>query len=485
MAGCKRCINGHYFQGDHCPYCTTKGGVRISNDSVFFTIGKDANDLRRKTDVVLEFDYAPDGIKRYLEIKRKCDGLWLKSDIARKIGCSEKDISAEINLKIFEIDRLVNSELLKKNIYPIRTFDNASLGDWYVSKKVLSSIVSDTLMTCILGRGSKLDLLYKEKNMRRTPSTHTVVNTAACASFGDKGFQKAKKEVESKKYLSISLADNSKKVMSIPEMTANPCAYSVEDFISEDIAIYKPNVVVKEYGKPDLVFDYNKEEYSDCMKNIANKGKQSVYFRVSRQQVAIVLFSLSEKLSALHKQGIIHCDLKPQNILSLRSGLVPFDGIYVKNGNISAGMTENYCAPEQILTMPVSPATDIYNLGLLVLTVVDGILYGKISSYIIPTGGAGANEVRLLTDPMVYIDYETSNIENVEGLFFWKSFLEKCLAFDARNRFPDIDSFMNEYKRLLDLYPLKGYMEFSPDFGRLEMVNNNGQFDLGWFISAE
>ena len=484
MSNFKQCPNGHYYEGDHCPYCYDMNSVKINSDTVWTPISDNAANLMNEPNIILEFDSAPDGIKRYVEIFRKSGDLRLKNDIARMISCDEKDVPEAITSKIAEIDYLVNKELLKKNIFPINTPDKVPIGDWYVSGKTISSMVSDTLLTQILGNGSKLDLLYKG-TVYHTEIHDVSMNTAASASFGDEEFQEARKEIESKKYLSISLVDNSKKVLCIPERKDDLCIRSVEDFVSEDVAIFCPTIVIKEYGKPEVEFDYDLEKYSNCLSEIANNGRQSVCLKVSRQRIATVLSSLFAKLSELHKRGIVHCDLKPQNILCLKDGLVPFDGINVKKGEISAGMTTNYCAPEQILTMPVSPATDIYNLGLMILSVVDGIVYGKTSSYIIPTGGAEVKDVKLLTEPMIYIDYESSNIEKKDGIVFWKSFLEKCLAFDSRNRFPNIESFSNEYNRLLDLYPLKGHIEFSPNFGRLSLVRNNGRFDAGWFISAE
>jgi len=121
------------------------------------------------------------------------------------------------------------------------------------------------------------------------------------------------------------------------------------------------------------------------------------------------------------------------------------------------------------------------NFGLIILSVIDGIVYGKTSNYIIPTGGTAKN-VKLITEPLVYIDYGNANVENKEGIPFWKSFLEKCLAFEQRNRFHNMDSFMNEYNRLIELYPLKGNIEFRPNFGDLSLVKINGEFEAAWFV---
>ena len=483
----KKCSKGHYYTGDGpCPYCSAENDVKINNGTVWTPISENASDLRKDTNIILAFDTAPDGIKRYVEINRKSGDLYLKSNVSRMIGCEEENLPEELSHKADEIDEMVTKELLKKNIFSINNSDQLLSGDYYVSEESISSLVPQTLLSQILGNGSKLDLLYKgNEYVNRVPRTEFAANTAASASYGDEEFQDARKEIESKKYLSISLNDNSKKVLCIPERYGNLCIKSVDEYFSEDISILQPKVVVKEYGKQDLELNFESEAYSTFMAKVANRNHQTYCFRISRQRVAEVLSSMFGKLSALHKSGLVHCDLKPQNVLCLKDGLMPFDAINVRKGEISAGMTANYCAPEQILTMPVSPATDIYNLGLMILSVIDGIVYGKTSTYIIPIGGGKVKEVRLLTEPMIYIDYEASNMEKKEGIAFWKSFLEKCLAFDSRNRFPNIDVFANEYNRLLELYPLSNYIEFCPNFGRLSLIKHNGDFEAAWFINAE
>lgn len=477
-----QCPNGHFYDKSlgKCPFCSSTGTVKVNDNTVWMPISFNANDLYKEVNIILKLDSAPDSAKRFIEINRKYRNLDFKYQVADCIGYEEKQVPDEIASKINDIDNMVNAKLLKKNIVSINTNDNLLVGDYYLSDKTISSTIPDTILTQILGRGSKLDLLYKD-NVFHNNQVNKAMNTAACASFGDEYFQEAKEEIESKKYLAISLLDNSAKVICLPDRKEYTAFKSVEKFCSEEISIFKPKFLIKKYNEIVLEDDFCADIYIKHLTEVANNNSLSLYFKVSRQQVAVVLGTIFEKLSALHKNGFVHCDLKPQNILCFKDGLVPFDPINVKKGEISAGMTTNFCAPEQILTMPVSPATDIYNLGLIILSVIDGIVYGKTSNYIIPTGGTVRN-VKLLTEPLVYIDYGNANVENKEGIPFWKSFLEKCLAFEQRNRFPNMDSFRNEYNRLIELYPLKGDIEFLPNFGTLSLVKINGEFEAAWFV---
>ncbi len=72
-------------------------------------------------------------------------------------------------------------------------------------------------------------------------------------------------------------------------------------------------------------------------------------------------------LVALHQQGYVHCDLKPNNILvSAAGGVKIIDlGQACPIGSVKERIqgTPDFIAPEQVRREPVSPQTDIYNLG--------------------------------------------------------------------------------------------------------------------------
>lgn len=494
MKGFKQCSRGHFYKDtlSECAYCPEinrekySDSSKLRNDTVLTPLSFNAKDLNKEVNIILKLDTAPDNLKRFIEINREYYKLNLKDNVSSNIGCNEKKIPKKLIEKINELESLCNSELLKKNIISIGTNDFLPTGDFYLSNKTISSIVPDTLLTQILGNGSKLDLLYKDNNyLDRTGYTaNTAVGQAVFDSshdFGNKDFQDAREEIESKKYLAISLLDNSANVLCLPDREKPSEIKSAEAFFSENISIFNP-VIIKNQDKEILEYDFNNSTYIEDLTELANNKSLSLYFKVSRQNIALALGTLFNKISELHKNGFVHCDLKPQNILCSEEELIPFDPIKVKIGDVSAGMTTNFCAPEQILTQPVSPATDIYNIGLIILSIIDGIVYGKTSNYMIPRGETQVETIKLLTDPMIYIDHNNSNIQNKEGIPFWKSFLERCLAFEQQDRFSDMDSFIIEYNKLLDLYPLKNSIDFNPNFGNLSLIEVNGKFEPAWFI---
>jgi eukaryotic-like serine/threonine-protein kinase len=106
-----------------------------------------------------------------------------------------------------------------------------------------------------------------------------------------------------------------------------------------------------------------------------------------RERIALFL-KVCEAVEYAHRQLVVHRDLKPSNILVDASGtpklldfgiarLVDSDAVPGAPELTQAGnqaLTPDYASPEQIRGEPVSVATDVYSLGVLLYTLLAGRL---------------------------------------------------------------------------------------------------------------
>jgi transcriptional regulator with GAF, ATPase, and Fis domain/serine/threonine protein kinase/tetratricopeptide (TPR) repeat protein len=90
-------------------------------------------------------------------------------------------------------------------------------------------------------------------------------------------------------------------------------------------------------------------------------------------QVAEALAGLVDCVHYLHKVGLLHLDLKPDNVLWSRGRAIVLDlGAHrsIASGGGGGGGTFRYASPESMRGMAPSPATDVYALGRLFLEVL-------------------------------------------------------------------------------------------------------------------
>lgn len=81
----------------------------------------------------------------------------------------------------------------------------------------------------------------------------------------------------------------------------------------------------------------------------------------------LIFRMVAEGLNGMHQAGMVHCDIKPNNIIISENGAIRIIdlGQSCQIGTIKPRIqgTPDYIAPEQVLRKPLDARTDIFNLG--------------------------------------------------------------------------------------------------------------------------
>ena len=204
-----------------------------------------------------------------------------------------------------------------------------------------------------------------------------------------------------------------------------------------------PNIVTvidrgEDGGRQYIVFEHVDGE--NLKELVQRTGRLPV-----RRAVELTL-AVAEGLAFAHQQGLVHRDVKPQNVLLNREGEVKVTdfgiarSLHVEHGVTQTGTvlgTGEYLAPEQASGKPVSPATDVYSLGIVLWELLAGEVPFLGENFV-------AVALRHVNEPPPSLRERRSDVSpRLEAA------VDRALAKDPARRFASMAAFAKELRACL------------------------------------
>lgn len=192
------------------------------------------------------------------------------------------------------------------------------------------------------------------------------------------------------------------------------------------------------------IYDYGEEDGQAyiAMEYVA-QGAVSDYLAgkpMSWPEAALLIIPIAQALAYAHAQGIIHCDVKPANILLPRQewplladfGLSKLRSVGGNSSNAPGLMsgTPAYAAPEQVVGREVDRRSDIYSLALVLYEMLTGRVPFAANT------PAASMIIRLQEAPAPPSMFNHRIAPPLERAIL------QALAREADKRFPDMDAFI-------------------------------------------
>jgi hypothetical protein len=181
----------------------------------------------------------------------------------------------------------------------------------------------------------------------------------------------------------------------------------------------------------------------------------SSYAVVSVQDIARNLVKVCDAVAKLHGSGKVHGDLKPQNVLFGADGPALIDGFDVTPGSFAPGWTPNWSAPEQVLGLEMSDASDIYPLGIMISHLIGADLVGEVRKLRTGPTRGGRAEFDVFYNPLLSPSTPFGGL-SAKTFTAWADVAVRCLRFDSDRRAFTATTLSTAIKRLLVEHPLPG-----------------------------
>jgi eukaryotic-like serine/threonine-protein kinase len=192
-------------------------------------------------------------------------------------------------------------------------------------------------------------------------------------------------------------------------------------------------------GRQFIVFEYvDGENLKDLLRRTG---------RLPAGRAVELAIAIAEGLAFAHAQGLVHRDVKPQNVLLNGEGDVKVTDFGIARSlDMDRGLTEagtvlgtsDYISPEQAGGKVVTPATDVYSLGVVLWELLTGDVPFPGDTFV-------AVALRHINEPPPdLLDVRPDAPPRLAGV------VQRALAKDPADRFPSMEAFAAELRLCLD-----------------------------------
>jgi len=196
---------------------------------------------------------------------------------------------------------------------------------------------------------------------------------------------------------------------------------------------------------PNLVtvhdFGQDRDRYYIVMESVPGSDlktrmRESGPFSIDRS--VEIMIQVAAGIGYAHRAGLIHCDLKPHNILITEDQRVKVTDFGISRALASIRPDEHadvvwgsplYFSPEQASGAPPSPASDVYSLGIILYEMIAGRL---------PFAGKNADDLAQMHLEQAPPDIRTFRPDTPETLAL---IMQKTLAKEPSQRYRTADQF--------------------------------------------